>query len=180
MVGLLIISFAIFCGIRFAPGDPADIMIPGTTTAGEREAIHKKLGLDKPVIIQYYLYLKKIITKGDFGESYYSPEPVTKLLIDRIPASVQLVGFTFTIILFVGIPTGFLAAIYRNSIFDNIINGTIYFLQALPDFWVAIVLIMLFSLKFEIKSNTITFSSSSTKPSLFAESSADINFSHFL
>jgi len=149
-VGLLIVSFGIFMGVRFAPMDPADTMIPGGANEEETARIHEKLGLNKPILIQYVQYVGGIFLRGDFGESYYSGEPVTRLLVQRIPVSFTLVLPAFAVIMLVGIPTGFIAALYRNSPLDYTIVSGIYILQALPSFWVAIVLIMVLSVKLRL------------------------------
>ncbi len=146
-LGLLVISFIIFVGVRFAPGDPADLMIPGAPTREERARIHKELGLDKPVLTQYSTYIKNIIVHGDFGKSYYSHEPVIRLLATRIPVSLQLVVPAFILIIVIGIATGLTSVIWRNSVLDYAAVGSIYLLQSLPDFWVGILLILLFAVK---------------------------------
>ncbi len=148
--GVLIVSFVIFVGLRFAPGDPADLMIPGVPTPEERASIHKQLGLDKPVIIQYLIYIKNIFMHGDLGMSYYSHEPVIDLLKQRIPITFQLVIPVFILVLLVGIPTGFIAVLYRNSLPDYMTVVAIYTLQALPNFWIGIVLILFFAVRFPI------------------------------
>lgn len=148
--GLLIVSFGIFVGVRYAPMDPADTMIPGGATEEETVRIHKHLGLDKPILVQYGIYLKNIFLHGDFGKSYYSGVPVVRLLMERGPVSFTLVLPAFAVVLLVGIPTGFIAAVFRNSIFDYGVVGSIYVLQALPNFWVAIVLILLLSVRIQL------------------------------
>ncbi len=149
-LGLLIVSFGIFIGVRFAPLDPADTMIPGGANEEETARIHKNLGLDKPILTQYLQYLRGIFLRGDFGKSYYSGEPVAQLLLQRVPVSFTLVLPAFAVIMLVGIPAGFIAALYRNSPLDYGVVGGIYVLQALPSFWIAIVLIMVFSVRLRL------------------------------
>jgi len=148
--GLLIVSFVIFVGIRVAPGDPADVMILGVPTAEEKAAIHKRLGLDKPILTQYGVFLRDLFLHGDLGESYFSPDRISSLLLKRIPVSLQLVSISFFFTLLIGIPAGFASAVFRNTPFDYAVVSTVYVLQALPNFWVALLLIMFFAVRMSV------------------------------
>jgi peptide/nickel transport system permease protein len=149
-IGLLIVSFGIFYGIRRSPIDPANTMIPGGANAEEKARIHAALGLDRPILVQYGRFLHGAFTRFDFGTSYYSHEPVTRLVLQRVPVSLSLVLPAFLLVLCVGIPTGFLAAIRRNSLLDYSVVGAVYVIQSFADFWIAIVLILVFVVRIPI------------------------------
>lgn len=144
---LLGISLVCFFLIRLIPGDPILNLI------GERGAdparylaMKKALGLDLPIIEQYWIYLKNTL-HGDLGTSIISNTPVWNEFIERFPATVELgmVGLIGAIIL--GIPMGIFAAIKRNSFFDYFLMSTSLIGYSMPIFWWGLILILVFSVK---------------------------------
>lgn len=142
LIGISLFSFLV---IRMVPGDPVMLML------GERGAdpkiyqeMTRNLGLDKPVIEQYFLYMKNAIT-GDFGKSIVSKRPVISEFFDRFPATLELgiCAMIFAIIL--GIPAGVYAAVHRNSPTDYFLMGTSLVGYSMPIFWWGLVLILIFS-----------------------------------
>jgi dipeptide transport system permease protein len=147
---LLGISLVCFFLIRLIPGDPILNLI------GERGAdpekyleMKKALGLDLPIIEQYWIYLKNTLS-GDLGTSIISNTPVWREFADRFPATVELgmVGLFGAIIL--GIPMGIFAAIKRNSFFDYFLMSTSLVGYSMPIFWWGLILILVFSVKLGI------------------------------
>ena len=139
----LFVSFITFIMIR-AAGDPAIAMAGEGASAEDIEFIRIQFGFDKPLLLQYLVWFTGIL-RGDFGVSTYFALPVVELLAERLPItlSLGLAALTFSILL--AVPLGILAAIYANSIVDRIALFISVSGQALPNFWFALVLILLLS-----------------------------------
>ncbi len=131
--------------------DPRELFVPDSGYGISPEAweeLGNKLGFDKPVVVQYFLWLGRML-KGDLGESLSMQQPVTTIIGGKIGATVQLAigGWIFAIL--VGVPIGVLAAVKRGSVFDYLGRGVALFGQALPAFFVGILLILIFAVQFE-------------------------------
>lgn len=141
-VGITILSFGL---IRLVPGDPVLLLLGERGGSPEMYAkMQQDLGLDKPVLMQYGLFVKNAFT-GDLGKSVVSKRPVAKEFMDRFPATLEL-GLTalfFAIIL--GIPFGIIAAINRNKFPDYSIMGVSLMGYSMPIFWWGLILILIFS-----------------------------------
>ena len=139
----LFVSFITFIMIR-AAGDPAIAMAGEGASAEDIEFIRIQFGFDKPLLLQYLVWFTGIL-RGDFGISTYFALPVVELLAERLPItlSLGLAALIFSILL--AVPLGILAAIYANSIVDRIALFISVSGQALPNFWFALVLILLLS-----------------------------------
>ncbi len=109
----------------------------------EYEMMRKKLGLDRPVVVQYWDFLTDIL-RGDFGKSHFLERPAREVLLERLPATIQLAVAAFFLAIIVGVPLGILSAVKRDSVFDNF--GKLFATMgiATPNFWIAIMLILLF------------------------------------
>ena len=142
IITLLILSLAVFLSVHLT-GDPALYLLGPESTVEDYEQLKKNMGLDKPLVVQYGVFLSKIV-RADFGDSHISQLPARKLLLERFPATLQLAGAAFLLTIVVGIPLGILTAIKRDSIFDNL--GKFFAVAgiAAPSFWIAIMLILLF------------------------------------
>jgi len=142
IITLLILSLAVFLSVHLT-GDPALYLLGPESTDEDYEQLKKNMGLDKPLVVQYGVFLSKIV-RADFGDSHISQLPARKLLLERFPATLQLAGAAFLLTIVVGIPLGILTAIKRDSIFDNL--GKFFAVAgiAAPSFWIAIMLILLF------------------------------------
>jgi len=150
LFGITIVTFLI---INLAPGDPVKIIHGGTMPSKfSREAYEEMLhayGLDQPVHVRYAKWLKRLLTL-DFGDSLNSHRPVIDLILERLPATLALNVASLFVALLIAIPLGLFSAMHQNSLFDKV-NGTIlYMLYSLPDFWVALLLIMLFGVKLKL------------------------------
>ena len=142
IITLLILSLAVFLSVQLT-GDPALYLLGPESTDADYEQLKKNMGLDKPLVVQYGLFLSKVV-RLDFGESHISKLPASKELFERFPATLQLAGAAFFLSMVVGIPLGILSAVKRDSIFDNL--GKFFAVAgiAAPSFWLAIMLILLF------------------------------------
>ena len=142
------ISVAVFFVSRLT-GDPVSLMVDFTATREDRAAIRHDLGLDKPMAVQYLIFLKGAV-KGDFGDSIRYGEPALQLVWQRIPVTLRLVGFTMSGALLLALPIGIASALKRNSFFDLIGMGISFLGQSIPSFWLGIMLIMIVGVKFRL------------------------------
>lgn len=146
---LIIISVISFLLIKLAPGDPVQAFITPKMSTADIERIRQNLGLDKPIYLQYFYWIKNIL-QGDFGYSLTNYRPVLDLILERIPATLGLMGASLLLSLVIGIPLGLLSATYKNKFVDDIITFFSYIGISIPSFWFAIVLIYILSLKLHI------------------------------
>ena len=146
VIVLLAIVVLNFFLIRMAPGDPALVMA-GEAGAGDQifvAQLRDKFGLDKPLPVQLYLYMKGIVSL-DLGFSFRQQMPVAKLILDRLPATLLLTGTAFAISLAFGVLFGTLAARRAGSWMDTAITVLALIFYATPLFWIALMAILLFS-----------------------------------
>lgn len=144
---LFILSVVVFSFVHFLPGDVID------TLSGEedmddpevRAALMKEFGLDKPLYVQYAVWLSKVL-RGDFGKSLVTRRSISIELFERIPATIYLAAVGITISLLIAVPLGTIAAIKRNSIMDYIAQTTSLIGLSIPEFWFAIMAVLLFAL----------------------------------
>ena len=131
-------------------GDPRNVMLNvGYVSPEQWEQWGKDLHLDKPLIFQYFIWMGKGIFQGDFGDSLKTGQPVMQMVIGFAPASLQL-GLSATLfVLITGIPLGMLSAVKRGTIWDVIGRTFAVFGQALPPFWLGIMLILIFSVNLD-------------------------------
>lgn len=142
MIGLSIISFAV---MRLT-GDPAVMVLGDSATREVLEAYRVEHGLDAPLHIQYLRYMGGVLV-GDFGESLRYRLPVGKLLMMRLPATLELGGSALALSLVVGIPIGVLSAVRRSGFVDYFLRGIVLLAQAVPGFYLGILLILVFAVK---------------------------------
>ena len=142
IVTLLLLSLAIFLSVHVT-GDPATYLLGPEGTRDDYEQLKKNLGLDRPLHVQYADFLGDIV-RADFGKSVIVGRPARELLLNRLPATLQLAGVAFLLTMIVGIPLGILSAVKRDSIYDQI--GKFFAVAgiAAPSFWIAIMLVLLF------------------------------------
>ncbi len=141
LITLLILSMAVFLSVKLT-GDPATYMLGPDQGRIEYEMIQKKLGLDRPLYVQYWDFLTDIL-RLDFGKSHFLERPAREVLFERFPATIQLAAAAFALALFVGIPLGVLSAVKRDTWIDTF--GKLFAVMgiATPNFWIAIMLVML-------------------------------------
>ena len=125
-------------------GDPIRLMVPETATEEMRENVRKQLGLDKPIHIQYIDFLKNL-AMGDLGTSYLQREKVSKLVLGRLPATLHLGFASMAIAILISLPLGIFVAINRNRFWDLIGSSIALIGQATPNFWLGLVLILIFA-----------------------------------
>jgi ABC-type dipeptide/oligopeptide/nickel transport system permease component len=143
LLSLVVLSATIFVFVRLT-GDPAVLLVEPGASKADIDAVRTDLGLDRPLIVQYGLFVKGLV-RGDFGRSFYYRTPVLELYFERLPNSLVLALVAMAFSLAIGIPSGILAAVRVNGWWDG--AGKIFALLGLsmPSFWVGLLLILFFS-----------------------------------
>jgi ABC-type dipeptide/oligopeptide/nickel transport system permease component len=143
---LLGTTIIIFATVRVIPGDPARLMLPADATAEDVERFRERMGFDEPVYRQYGTYLKGLLV-GDLGRSMRYRRPVLELVLERLPATIELAGVAAILAVLVAVPAGIVSAIKRDSLYDNAFMFLSVFAQSVPIFWLGIVMILVFSVQ---------------------------------
>jgi nickel transport system permease protein len=141
-----------FLLIYLSPVDPAEAYLTAAHIHPTEELLEQKrheFGLDQPLLVQYAQSLLKMC-RLDFGTSYVSNEPVWQEIVLRMPATLQLAFSSIALAVIVSIPIGFLAAVYKNSVFDHLSRLLAYFGASIPQFWLGYLLIFFFSVKLDL------------------------------
>jgi len=125
-------------------GDPVAIMLPPDATVEQMEELRIELGMDKPLLTQYGIFIWDLL-HFDLGESLRYDDSTLKLILERLPATLQLASTSLIIALLVSIPAGILSALKQGSLFDRLIMSFVLIGQSFPVFWVGILLILFFS-----------------------------------
>jgi peptide/nickel transport system permease protein len=143
VLSLFLLSLTIFFFVRVT-GDPATLLVEPGASPADIAAIHHQFGLDRPLIVQYALFMASVLT-GDLGQSFYYRTPVLELYWSRLPNSVMLATAAMAFSLLIGIPSGILASVQVGRFWDN--AGKVFALLglSLPSFWVGLVMILVFS-----------------------------------
>jgi peptide/nickel transport system permease protein len=143
MIGVAVI---VFIFIRLTPGDPVDIMMGqgGAISAGEIEQLRSEFHLDEPISRQLWYFLRDAV-QGDLGFSYIKKKPVTTLIFDRLPATIELAVGSLLAALVVAFPIGIISAVRQNSLLDRVSMASAFLGISMPGFWLGIVLILIFS-----------------------------------
>jgi len=147
LLGISIIMFAV---MHLAPGDPASIrygMNPEVSQSARSE-FNRMYDLDKPVPVQYVLWIKRLI-KLDFGRSLIDDRPVIEKIAERLPATLLIQVTSIIMIFCIAIPIGVYSAVRRNSLFDRVSTIIVFIGYATPAFWLALLMIFFFGVKLE-------------------------------
>lgn len=130
-------------------GDPVSLMVPPDATVAQEDALRHSLGLDKPLIVQYGIFISQVVHLN-LGESLRYNQPTLQLVAERLPATLELAGAALAFSLIVAIPAGILAAVKRGSFIEGIAMLVALLGQSMPAFWIGILLIMLFAVHWTI------------------------------
>ncbi len=139
------VSVVVFL-ILHLTGDPAALLLPPDATAEDIAKFRHDMGFDDPVAVQYVRFLKGAV-RGDFGQSIRHGEPAMGLVVERLPATFELAGAGLLIALGLAIPAGIVSAVRRNTAVDYISTVVALLGQAMPTFWLGIMLILVFSVR---------------------------------
>ncbi len=147
LLGVLFIVFAIN---HLSPGDPVVQQLGSNYTQEQYNAKQAEMGLDKPFFAQFYTYTKGIVTKLDFGNSYQTHRPVGKEIMERLPVTLKLSVMGIIITILLGIPFGIISATKQYSKLDySVTVGSLVF-ASIPGFWLALMMIIVFSLNLKL------------------------------
>jgi peptide/nickel transport system permease protein len=140
--GISMLVFAILHVI----GDPVLLLLPQNAGKEEYERVHKLLGLDQPIYVQYWKFASRAV-QGDFGKSWYTDTPAFRLVLERMPPTLYLTTAGLVAALLIALPLGILAALKRHSFIDNLCTMLAVAGQAMPIFWLGIMLIIIFAVR---------------------------------
>jgi peptide/nickel transport system permease protein len=146
---LLGVSIIVFFMVRAIPGDPAQILLGQQATQEQVQQLRAQMGLDKPVIVQYAVFLRDAVT-GDLGDSIVTGRPVITELLVRFPATLELTAFAMLIAVAVGVPAGVISAVRQYSLLDKVTSVLALTGISMPIFWLAMVLILIFGVRLEL------------------------------
>jgi peptide/nickel transport system permease protein len=142
---LLGMSVVVFLIVHLVPGDPARAILGLNATPELIAQVRTQLGLDHSLISQYFSWLGNVVT-GDFGTDYSSSAPIAELLGQRLPVTIELAVVSLLIAVAIGVPLGVAGAVWRGRAADTAAQGVSMAGISVPDFWLGIVLILVFSL----------------------------------
>lgn len=148
---VLLVSLICFALMQATPGGPVG-MLSGNPMVGPDDVarIRANFGFDQPVIVQYGLWLKRVLLHGDFGYSYVTGEPVIEMISQRLPATLELMGAAFLLAFLFGLSGGIVAALKRYTKFDSVIMLVTLFGISIPVFWLGLMSMMLFTVKWRL------------------------------
>ncbi len=141
MLGVLVITFAV---TRLTPGDPAEIMAGLDASPEAVESIRAELGLEKPIVVQFGIYVRGIV-RGDLGRSYFLGREVSELIGEALPRTAQLAAVALFFTALIGIPTGILSAVRKDTWVDGLARGTALGGVSIPPFFAGLLAILVFS-----------------------------------
>ncbi len=144
---LLGVSILIFTLMYFVPGDPCEIILGAAATENQVEELRQQLGLNDPYLVRLGNFLKELIVHQSFGKSYVFGTDVGAELMARFPKTLTLAAFSILLSMAVGIPLGINAAIHANKTQDHVSMFVSMIGVSMPNFWLALMLVLLFSLK---------------------------------
>ena len=145
LVVILGVTFVVFLIIHLVPGDPARVILGVQANEENVAALQERLGLDEPFFVQYFTWLRNAV-QGDFGRSLITRQPVAPQIWDRLGATVQLAGVALLVGMAIAFPAGIISALKPGSRTDIATSILSQVGVAIPDFWLGIMLILLFSL----------------------------------
>jgi peptide/nickel transport system permease protein len=144
LLALVVMSMIVF-GLARLSGDPLDVMLPIEAVQEDYDRLSKHWGLDKPVTTQYAIFIKKAL-QGDFGESLkYQGKSAMSLVMERLPATLELAGWALLVSVILALPIGVLAAVEKGTYWDTAAKVVALLGQSLPAFWLGIVLMWIFA-----------------------------------
>ena len=148
IITLIGVTIIVFCIVRLT-GDPTDVLLPLDAPEEVRTQVYKDWGLDKPLPVQYLTFIVNAV-KGDFGESLRWKVPAISLVKDRLPATIEVAVVSTIFSLLLALPMGIASSIRPGSILDSLGKTIALLGQAVPPFWVGMMLILIFAVKFDL------------------------------
>jgi peptide/nickel transport system permease protein len=143
---LLLVALGSFLLVHLVPGDPAMVMLGNDATPEQLRALRAQMGLDRSLPEQFVIWMGEAV-RGNLGESFFLGRPVTRALLERLPATLQLAVLSLLFSLLIGIPSGIAAAVRRNSRWDQAVMIAAMGGISIPSFWLGLALILVFSVQ---------------------------------
>lgn len=143
---ILAVSLIVYWAMDLTPVDPANLLLGDSATEEEYEAVREQMGLNDPLIVRYLRYISGVL-HGDMGTSLYGGKNVWNEVMGRLPNTVSLAVASVLITMVLAIPLGIIAALKQNTWIDTVSSAVSFIGMAIPNFWLGIMLIMLFSVK---------------------------------
>jgi peptide/nickel transport system permease protein len=143
------LSMLTFIYIHLIPGDPVQAMIGPTGTPEMVAQMRHELGLDRPIYVQYLDWVGGAL-HGDLGISFRSRQPITPLLLDRIPATLELAGAALAFAILLGLPSGILAGLHKNTRFDYVFSLVSLGGYSMPVFWISTLLLLVVGVQWKL------------------------------
>ena len=140
VVVMLMVAAIVFVIARVVPGDPAAVMLGSNATPADVAALRAQLGLDRPLPMQFVLYIRDILS-FNLGNSIFLNRPVVDAMLDRAELTSWLTGMSIAIAVVIGVPVGVLAAVRRGTLLDQVVTAVSMLAASLPSFWVGLTLI---------------------------------------
>jgi ABC-type dipeptide/oligopeptide/nickel transport system permease component len=148
LIVLLGVFVLVFFMIRLT-GDPAAAMMPREATPAQIEAFRHQMGFDRPLLVQFFDFVQRAAV-GDFGRSTRYESPALPIILERLPATVQLATIALLIAVVIGVPLGLSSGARPNSVVDYVGRAIALFSQTVPNFWLALVMIIVFAVQFRL------------------------------
>ena len=145
----LVVSTLVFSLVHLIPGDPVEIMLGDSAQRADVEELRRELGLDRPLGSQYLTFLGGL-ARGDLGRSIHFRQPVTRLLVDHYPATLELALASMVVALVLAVPLGILAALRRDGLVDHGSRLLALLGVSMPNFWLGPMLILLFAIQLDL------------------------------
>jgi len=146
---VIVITVLVFLMVHLIPGDPATIMLGLKATPEKIAALTEHLGLNKPLPVQFAIFVKNLI-RGDLGDSLVSRIPVVELIKRRLPLTLFLATYAAVLAVIIAFPLGLLAALKRNTWIDQVIRAVFVTVLSTPAFWIGIILLIFLGIKIPI------------------------------
>lgn len=140
----IVVAVVAFSILHIIPGNPAAIMLGPEATTEQIDEMTKTLGLDKPLLEQFYLWSLDLL-KGDFGDSYYINRPVLSLILEKMPVTISIAIIAELVAILLAVPLGVFSSIKYNTVYDQLFMTIAVLGVSVPSFWLGIILILIFS-----------------------------------
>ena len=144
VVTLIAASVLVFAFIHLVPGDPIYVLLGDTATPDQVDALRGKLGLDDPIVVQYFRWARSALS-GDLGRSIFFQAPVLSVIAEGAETSVLLASLTMIWVILIGVPIGMVAAMRQGTWLDQGLSGGAMLMASVPTFWVGLYLILIFA-----------------------------------
>ena len=146
---LLGMSFIVFASLYIAPGDPAAMVAGAAATPEDIERVRETLGLNRPFLVQYFIYLRNLLTLN-LGTSYTTHQPILQEIAVRLPNTLNLACASMIFAILIGIPAGIITALKKDKFVDSLLSTTAMAGISIPNFWLGVMLIYIFAVKLKL------------------------------